>query len=94
MLASELVKYVVAFFVPIVYLIYRQRTSPVVTTAVPAAEDNKRPLKSVMQAPREDLAPPKDDPFTNEELRQYDGSDSSKPIYVAIKGGFLFYVCS
>jgi len=39
-----------------------------------------------MQAPREDLAPPKDDPYTTEELKQYDGSDPSKPILVAIKG--------
>jgi len=39
-----------------------------------------------MQAARTDLAPPKDDPFTTEELKQYDGSDPSKPIYVAIKG--------
>jgi hypothetical protein len=41
---------------------------------------------SIMQAPREDLSPPKDDPFTLEELKAFDGSDASKPIYVAIKG--------
>ncbi|EAU85747.2 progesterone binding protein [Coprinopsis cinerea okayama7 len=40
----------------------------------------------MMQPPVENLAPPKDDPFTPEELAQYDGSDTSKPIYVAIKG--------
>ena len=86
----ELLKYVVVFVVPVVYLIYRrQRSSPTVTT-VPA-EDNKRPLKSVMQAAREDLAPPKDDPYTTEQLKQYDGSDPSKPIYVAIKGSFCFH---
>ncbi|XP_006457619.1 hypothetical protein AGABI2DRAFT_139898 [Agaricus bisporus var. bisporus H97] len=39
-----------------------------------------------MQPPRTDLAPPKDDPFTTEQLKEFDGSDSSKPIYVAIKG--------
>ncbi|KAG7451736.1 cytochrome b5 [Guyanagaster necrorhizus] len=39
-----------------------------------------------MQPPKDDLAPPKDDPYTLEELRQYDGSDPSKPIYVSIKG--------
>ncbi|KAI0058708.1 progesterone binding protein [Artomyces pyxidatus] len=39
-----------------------------------------------MQPARTDLAPPKDDPFTQEELKQFDGSDPSKPIYVAIKG--------
>ena len=81
-----LLKYVAAAVVPVVFLIYRRRSSPTVTT-VPA-EDNKRPLKSVMQAAREDLAPPKDDPYTTAELRQYDGNDSSKPIYVAIKGGY------
>ncbi|POV97277.1 hypothetical protein PSTT_15150 [Puccinia striiformis] len=32
------------------------------------------------------LDPPKDTPFTSEQLSQYDGSDPSKPIYVAIKG--------
>lgn len=32
------------------------------------------------------LDPPKDTPFTANELSQFDGSDVSKPIYVAIKG--------
>jgi len=41
---------------------------------------------TIMQAPREDLPPPKDDPFTLEELKAFDGSDTSKPVYVAIKG--------
>ena len=41
---------------------------------------------SIMQAPREDLFPPKDDPFTLEELKAFDGSDANKPVYVAIKG--------
>ncbi|KAF9227170.1 cytochrome b5 [Gyrodon lividus] len=39
-----------------------------------------------MQGPRDDLDPPKYDPFTLKELAQYDGSDESKPIYVSIKG--------
>jgi predicted heme/steroid binding protein len=38
-----------------------------------------------MQQPRADLAPPKDDPYTTEGLKEYDGSDPSKPILVAIK---------
>ncbi|KAJ2958017.1 hypothetical protein NQZ79_g6341 [Umbelopsis isabellina] len=29
---------------------------------------------------------PKDTPYTLEQLKEFDGSDSSKPIYVAIKG--------
>jgi len=32
------------------------------------------------------LAPPKDDPITVEELALHDGSDPTKPIWVAIKG--------
>ncbi|KAF8814815.1 cytochrome b5 [Phlegmacium glaucopus] len=77
-------KYVVALVVPIAYIFYRRRSSPTVT--VVPQEDNKRPLKSVMQAARADLAPPKDDPYTTEQLKQYDGSDPTKPILVAIKG--------
>jgi membrane-associated progesterone receptor component len=57
------------------------------TTRVPA-EDSDRELKSVMQPPRIDLEDPKDDPFTPEELREYDGSIPGKPIYVAIKGSY------
>lgn len=30
--------------------------------------------------------PPKDDPITEAELAQYNGSDDSKPVYVCIKG--------
>ncbi|KAI0088119.1 progesterone binding protein [Irpex rosettiformis] len=39
-----------------------------------------------MQPARTDLAPPKDDPFTLQQLKEFDGSDTDKPIYVAIKG--------
>ncbi|KAH8118964.1 progesterone binding protein [Phellopilus nigrolimitatus] len=39
-----------------------------------------------MQAENSELAPPRDDPFTLEELKEFDGSDAKKPIYVAIKG--------
>ena len=49
-------------------------------------QKDKKESGSIMQPPRTDLAPPKDDPFTVEQLKQYDGSDPSKPIYVAIKG--------
>ena len=71
--------------------IYRQRRAPsaiAVVSIKPSSEsdNDKSEPKSVMQPPRDDLAPPKDDPITLAELKQYDGSDSSKPIYVAIKG--------
>jgi len=32
------------------------------------------------------LDPPKDTPFTKEELKKYDGKDENTPIYVGIKG--------
>jgi membrane-associated progesterone receptor component len=49
-----------------------------------------------MQAAREDLAPPKDDPYTTEQLKQYNGSDPTKPIFVAIKGSYylIFFLSS
>lgn len=40
----------------------------------------------MMQPERTDLDPPKNDPFTQEQLKAYDGTDASKPVYVAIKG--------
>lgn len=39
-----------------------------------------------MQPEQTDLDPPKDDPFTQEQLKAYDGTDASKPVYVSIKG--------
>ncbi len=54
-------------------------------TQQPAPEQSTEP-KSVMQPAQTDLAPPKDDPFTLEQLKEFDGTDSTKPIYVAIKG--------
>lgn len=85
-----LVKYFLTFALPAAYLLYRhysskRRASPTAAVA-PAEADTKKPLKSIMQSARTDLAPPKDDPITTEELKQFDGSDSTKPIYVAIKG--------
>lgn len=92
----SLVKYVLIILIPASYLLYRRYpsfkfsfTSPQPAPA-PAETDPKKPLKSIMQAPRDDLVPPKDDPYTTEELKQYDGSDASKPIYVAIKGALYF----
>lgn len=40
----------------------------------------------MMQPERTNLDPPKNDPFTQEQLKAYDGTDASKPVYVAIKG--------
>jgi len=48
-------------------------------------EDNT-PGATIMQGERTDLAPPKEDPFTQEELKAFDGQDPARPVYVAIKG--------
>jgi len=45
---------------------------------------------SIMQPPNENLAKPLDIPYTQAQLREFDGSDPSKPIYVAIKGRIAF----
>lgn len=91
-----LVKYLLTFALPAAYLVYRHYSSKSQTstaaTVAPAEADTKKPLKSIMQPPRSDLAPPKDDPITTEELKQYDGSDPSKPIYVAIKGAIQSFL--
>jgi hypothetical protein len=55
----------------------------------PPVEKRENNTITMMQPERADLAPPKDDPFTQEELKAYDGNDSTKPVYVAIKGTSL-----
>lgn len=55
------------------------------------SEKAKEEPKTIMQPPRDDLAPPKDDPFTLEQLKEFNGSDPSKPIYVAIKGMYALF---
>ena len=52
-------------------------------------QTEKKP--SIMQPERTDLDPPKNDPYTQEQLKAYDGSDPSKPVYVAIKGSFVAF---
>jgi membrane-associated progesterone receptor component len=67
------------------YFILRQ-TSP--DPPQPQTEDtNSEPRTGgVMQPPNDNLAEPLDVPYTQEQLGEFDGSDPSKPIYVAIKG--------
>ena len=67
-----------------IFLYYRRGASPSTTTT-----ETKEDSKPIMQPARTDLAPPKDDPFKLDQLREFDGSDPSKPIYVAIKGWYL-----
>ncbi|ESK86588.1 progesterone binding protein [Moniliophthora roreri MCA 2997] len=83
---------------PITYLYYRRSNStaptrPVVNQNANAASlasqgrtAEQQQTKSIMQPTRTDLDPPKDDPFTLEQLKEFDGSNPDKPIYVSIKG--------
>jgi len=57
-----------------------------------AAQQNPKPKSpssgttTIMSPPKQDLAPPKSDPFTLDELKRYDGRRPDLPIYVSIKG--------
>lgn len=80
-----------ALSIPAIYLAYSAIFSPTPTQSTPA-EEPKEEEKKVMQAERTDLAPPKDDPWTQEQLKEFNGSDPNKPIYVAIKGIYKYTI--
>ncbi|KAK7002182.1 putative steroid-binding protein 3 [Favolaschia claudopus] len=86
MSSVDLFKYALVLLLPAAYLAtkYLRSATPPASSASPTVEE--KPVKSIMQAPRDDLAPPKDDPFTLAQLKEFDGSNPSKPIYVSIKG--------
>jgi len=69
---------------PAVYVYHRLYNQKPSATETSNSEEEKP--KTIMQAPRDNLLPPKDDPYTLEQLAEFDGSDVNKPIYVAIKG--------
>ena len=81
--------YVTLLSLPFVFLYHRYTSRSPTTRPENKEPDSKE--KTIMQPPKDDLAPPKDDPFTLEQLKEYDGSDTSKPIYVAIKGNVFIY---
>ncbi|CAK5272734.1 unnamed protein product [Mycena citricolor] len=85
-LSSPLLKYSLVLVVPILFLGARHLATSTPTTSPAKSDADDKPAKSIMQAPKDDLLPPKDDPFTLEQLKEFDGSDKAKPIYVAIKG--------
>lgn len=63
------------------------RPSPLDSPQPQVEDTNSKPrTSSTMQPPNDKLAEPLDTPYTREQLREFDGSDPSKPIYVAIKG--------
>lgn len=62
--------------------------------SAPQGDKDEKKNTTMMQPERTDLDPPKDDPFTQEQLKAYDGTDASKPVYVAIKGNLESFVYS
>jgi membrane-associated progesterone receptor component len=78
-------------FVYISYHYLSRPSSAQIQQPAQSAQSEQRPLKSIMSAPRDDLAPPKDDPYTPDQLKAYDGSGPETPIYVAIKGMTVAY---
>lgn len=85
----QLALYSLLLALPVVYI--ARRTLASATPKAMASADVKKDEepKTLMQPPREDLQPPKNDPITLEQLKEFDGSDPSKPIYVSIKGAIL-----
>ena len=90
---GNLALYLIAIALPIAILIRRLLIAGTVSKPEPARPKEKEKEESrtsssatIMQAERTDLAPAKDDPFTQEELKAFDGKDPGKPVYVAIKG--------
>ncbi|KAJ7161916.1 cytochrome b5 [Mycena crocata] len=81
-----LLKYALVLLLPAAYLARRYYRSPTPLSPPATTAAEEQPVKSIMQAPRQDLAPPQDDPFTLAQLKEFDGSNPSRPIYVSIKG--------
>ena len=88
----QLALYSLLLAVPVVYIARRTFTSATPKAMASANEKKDEEPKTLMQPPREDLQLPKDDPITLEQLKEFDGSDPSKPIYVSIKGTTLLTV--
>ncbi|KIK68292.1 hypothetical protein GYMLUDRAFT_35676 [Collybiopsis luxurians FD-317 M1] len=75
--------------VPFIYLLLRTNSSSSSSSVSPtssSSSNSEQKPKSIMQPARTDLSPPKDDHYTLEQLKEYDGSQEGKPIYVSIKG--------
>lgn len=88
---SEHVLYALALVIPVAALYQYLRASdtkpePEMESKSDGDSEEKSGGATIMQPERSDLPAPKDDPFTQDELKAFDGSDPDTPIYVAIKG--------
>jgi hypothetical protein len=76
--------------VPFLYLLFRSSKSEPEGATKNQSKDNMASAKPPANAPP---PPPKDDPFTQEQLKQFDGSNANEPIYVSIKGNPTLASC-
>lgn len=94
-LRADLVLYALALIFPLAVLFQHftdtdtvtepERSAPV-GKSKSSSQENSTSATKMMQPARTDLPPPKDDPFTQEDLKAFDGTNPDQPIYVAIKG--------
>ena len=96
-LRADLVLYALALIIPLFVLFEHFTDTDTDTDTEPergaaertsksSSQENSTSATTMMQPARTDLPPPKDDPFTQEELKAFDGTNPDQPIYVAIKG--------
>ena len=97
-LGADVVLYALALVFPLAVLFHHltdtnpgtERSASVPESKRSSSQENnstgETTMTTIMQPARTDLPPPKDDPFTQEALKEFDGSDKTKPVYVAIKG--------
>ncbi|KAG8756193.1 hypothetical protein FRC12_010640 [Ceratobasidium sp. 428] len=72
----------IAIIVPSYWILSRRQSTSQTSTATSTTAVKKNPFA----VGDRQLLPPKDDPYTLAELATFDGQDSSRPVYVAIKG--------
>lgn len=86
-MGSDVVLYALALVFPLAVLFQHfTDTDSAPESKSSSSQEKKTTMTTIMPPERVDLPPPKDDPFTQESLKAFDGTDSTKPVYVAIKG--------
>src|SRR6266702_1041424 len=94
-LGADVVLYALALVLPLAVLVHHltepERSAPESNTSSQEKNSTSETttttiMTTIMQPERIDLPPPKDDPFTQDALKAFDGTDPAMPVYVAIKG--------